>query len=146
MLVQLLPPLPSRSAVAIISVLVFGWFSSSVGAAEGQIRPDLAPQADLKTRYHNVRGAVSSSARVAVSRAISRQIGSEFMLEVRRNSHTESRFIQSVEVQPRQYHSSEGARDRRTMLRIGAGLGAGYLLFLGGWIWATRVRNRRPRH
>jgi hypothetical protein len=46
-----------------------------------------------------------------------------------------------------QYQPPESpAGERRTMLRIGLGLGLVYVVFLGGWIWGTRLRSRSPRH
>jgi hypothetical protein len=35
--------------------------------------------------------------------------------------------------------------DPRAMLRLGAALGVLYILFLGVWLWATRLRVRPPR-
>jgi hypothetical protein len=57
-----------------------------------------------------------------------------------------SPLILSVEIAGAQYQRASVASDRRLMLRVGLGLGAVYLVFVGAWIWATRFRSRRPGH
>jgi hypothetical protein len=54
--------------------------------------------------------------------------------------------ILPAEVAGAQYQRVSDASDRRLLLRVGLGLGAAYLVFLGAWIWATRLRSRRPGH
>jgi hypothetical protein len=53
---------------------------------------------------------------------------------------------QSLEIAVPRYQPAAAGGDRRLMLRVGLGLGAVYLVFLGGWIWATRFRSRPPGH
>jgi hypothetical protein len=52
----------------------------------------------------------------------------------------------SLQIAAPQYQPAAAGTDRRLMLRVGLGLGAVYLVFLGGWIWATRFRSRPPGH
>jgi hypothetical protein len=69
------------------------------------------------------------------------------VLDARRNSALEVRLDLHGQMQAPQYQASESQPDDRgLMVRIALGLGLAYVVFLGLWIWATRLRSRRPRH
>lgn len=69
------------------------------------------------------------------------------VLDLRRKSAIEVRVDLHGQMQTAQYQASESQPDDRgLMVRIALGLGLAYVVFLGCWIWTTRLRSRRPRH
>jgi hypothetical protein len=69
------------------------------------------------------------------------------VLEKRRNDAVEMGADLPGQTEAAQYQASESQHeDRRMMFRIALGLALAYVVFLGCWIWATRLRARRPRH
>jgi hypothetical protein len=51
-----------------------------------------------------------------------------------------------VETAAGQYQQAADEPERRLMLLVGLALAAAYVVFVIGWIWATRLRSRPPRH
>lgn len=111
----------------------------------------LARTEAVATQYQISQMAVSRTAFAAVSvqenGAISAPFSQGNVLYPRRNSALEVRLDLHGQMQAAQYQASESQLDDRgLMVRIALGLGLAYVVFLGCWIWATRLRSRRPRH
>lgn len=107
--------------------------SGELAAADVQVLPYSAPEQASIEQYHIGEPPVSPAVFQAVS--------------ARESSLISARYLQSDP-------APEGASDRRDQenqsqyhrdlkLRIALGLGAVYVVFLAGWLWATRVRPRR---
>ena len=104
-----------------------------------------------EAQYQISQMAVSRTPFTAVSvpegTSIVSQFSSENALERRPNDAVEMRLDRPGQIEVAQYQASESQHeDRRLMFRIALGLALAYVVFLGCWIWATRLRARRPRH
>ncbi len=111
----------------------------------------LAKTEDLTAQYQTRQMAVSPSRFAAVSVLIDDQndapMSPDNVLEIRQNGAEKMQLNLYAQVGAAQYQPSKSESDDRwLMIRIALGLGLAYLVFLGCWIWATRLRSRRERH
>jgi hypothetical protein len=123
----------------------------ALGLAAVTICEFLARREALTAQYQTRQMAVSSSRFAAVSVLSGDQndapISSDNVLEIRQNSAEKKQLNLYAHVGAAQHQTPKSeSDDRRLMVRIALGLGLGYVVFLGCWIWAPRLRSRRERH
>jgi hypothetical protein len=111
----------------------------------------LARTVPFAGQYQNSQMAVSRSAFATVSvpksGAMIAPFSSQNVLDIRPKSAGKARLDLDRRTEAVQYQTPESQHaDRRLMLRIALGLGLAYVVFMVCWIWATRLRSRRPRH
>jgi hypothetical protein len=104
----------------------------------------------IPSQYHDGETLVSPHEVAVIPRRITAEIGPQSAVRPPRyllvDRSLEPSADQSLKIAAPQYQPAAAQGDRRLMLRVGLGLGAVYLVFLGGWIWATRFRSRPPGH
>jgi hypothetical protein len=85
-----------------------------------------------------------------VSRDISTQIATQFeergTVDFQLDRARKPSVDRVVQIAAPQYQQDPDEPKRRLMLRLGLAFAGAYLVFLIGWIWATRLRSRPRRN
>src|SRR5215216_1116169 len=134
----------------VLSAVAVTLATAPTSAAAAPNRSFLASELAIPWQYHDSGIAVSDRSSQAVSRPISLDIVGP--LAVKR-----SRYFQldrglkpslglTVEMSAAQYQQDADEPKRRLMLLVGVAFAAAYVVFVIGWIWATRLRSRPRRH
>jgi uncharacterized membrane protein YdfJ with MMPL/SSD domain len=140
----------SSIVIVVLSAVAVTLATPLTSTAARPHRPFLASKLAISQQYHRFGTAVSNQPAPAVSRPFLLNIvgslranrGRYFQLDHR----LESSLGLPVEIAAGQYQQGSDESKRRVMLLVGLALAAAYAVFVIGWIWATRLRSRPPRH
>jgi len=140
----------SPIGAVVLSVVAGALAAAPTSAAASSNRLLLASELTISRQYHGLKSVVSGEAVQAVSRPIPVNI----VGSLRANRHgyfqldhrSELSLGLTVEIAAGQYQQAADEPERRLMLLVGLALAAAYVVFVIGWIWATRLRSRPPRH
>jgi hypothetical protein len=144
------PPLSRRLAPLVILVAAVAAAMPTGAAAETPIGPFLASLHVIPSQYHHRGIPVSDVQMQAVSRPILPDIVAYSQanedLHFQLDRPSEPALDLALESAAGQYQQDPDEPRRRLMLVVGLALGAAYIVFVVGWVWATRFRSGPRRH